>query len=96
MVTEAFAAEIAAGIDIRPTIAVTKAQVILPEIGDALGKGRLTPDGRVLLATGAAQVTKAAVEPVWHLPGWPHASAAARTICAVCFSKRPAACIPSW
>ncbi|BBX70030.1 GTP cyclohydrolase II [Mycolicibacterium psychrotolerans] len=69
MVTEAFAAEIAAGIDIRPTIAVTKAQVILPEIGDALGKGRLTPDGRVLLATGAAQVTKAAVEPVWHLPG---------------------------
>lgn len=69
MVTEAFAAEIAAGMDIRPTIAVTKAQVILPEIGDALGKGRLTPDGRVLLATGAAQVTKAAIEPVWHLPG---------------------------
>ncbi|KRE30098.1 hypothetical protein ASG82_25255 [Mycobacterium sp. Soil538] len=69
MVTEAFAAEIAAGMDIRPTIAVTKAQVILPEIGDALGKGRLAPDGRVLLATGAAQVTKAAVEPVWHLPG---------------------------
>lgn len=69
MVTEAFAAEIAAGMDIRPTIAVTKAQVILPEIGDALGKGRLAPDGRVLLPTGAAQVTKAAVEPVWHLPG---------------------------
>ncbi|KMO75363.1 GTP cyclohydrolase II [Mycolicibacterium chlorophenolicum] len=68
-VTEAFAAEIAAGMDIRPTIAVTKAQVILPEIGDALGKGRLAPDGRVLLPTGAAQVTKAAVEPVWHLPG---------------------------
>ncbi len=69
MVTEAFAAEIAAGMDIRPTIAVTKAQVILPEVGDALGKGRLVPDGRVLLATGAAQVTKAALEPVWHLPG---------------------------
>jgi GTP cyclohydrolase II len=69
MVTEAFAAEIAAGMDIRPTIAVTKAQVILPEIGDALTKGRLAPDGRVLLPTGAAQVTKAAVEPVWHLPG---------------------------
>ncbi|KGI68483.1 GTP cyclohydrolase II [Mycolicibacterium rufum] len=69
MVTEAFAAEIAAGMDIRPTIAVTKAQVILPEVGDALGRGRLVPDGRVLLATGAAQVTKAAVEPVWHLPG---------------------------
>ena len=57
------------GLDIRPTIAVTKAQVILPEIGDALRAGRLAPDGRVLLDTGAAQVTKAAVEPVWHLPG---------------------------
>ena len=69
MVAEVFAAHLAAGLDIRPTIAVTKAQVILPEIGDALRCGRLTPDGRVLLATGAAQVTKAAVEPVWHLPG---------------------------
>ncbi|OKH69715.1 hypothetical protein EB72_27070 [Mycobacterium sp. SWH-M1] len=69
MVTDAFADQIAAGIDIRPTIAVTKAQVILPEIADALAKGRLVPDGRILLDTGAAQVTKAAVEPVWHLPG---------------------------
>ena len=69
MVAEVFADHLAAGLDIRPTIAVTKAQVILPEIGDALRSGRLTPDGRVLLATGAAQVTKAAVEPVWHLPG---------------------------
>ncbi|TRW77012.1 GTP cyclohydrolase II [Mycolicibacterium sp. 018/SC-01/001] len=69
MVTEAFADQIAAGIDIRPTIAVTKAQVILPEVADAIARGRLVPDGRVLLDTGAAQVTKAAVEPVWHLPG---------------------------
>jgi len=69
MVADAFADEIAAGLDIRPTIAVTKAQVILPEINDAILKGRLSPDGRVLLATGAAQVTKAALEPVWHLPG---------------------------
>ena len=28
----------------------------------------MRPDGRVLLASGAALVTKAAVEPVWHLP----------------------------
>ncbi len=69
MVAEVFAEQIAAGIDIRPTIAVTKAQVILPEVGDAIGKGRLHPDGRVLLPTGAAQVTKAAIEPVWYLPG---------------------------
>ena len=69
MVAEAFAGELANGVDIRPTIAVTKAQVILPEIGEAILRGRLRHDGRVLLATGAAQVTKAAIEPVWHLPG---------------------------
>ena len=68
-VAAAFAGEIARGVDIRPTIAVTKAQVILPEVHDALAKARLIPDGRVLLDTGAAQVTKAALEPVWHLPG---------------------------
>jgi GTP cyclohydrolase II len=68
-VADVFADQIAAGIDIRPTIAVTKAQVILPEVHDAILKGRLSPDGRVLLATGAALVTKAALEPVWHLPG---------------------------
>ncbi|CAA0119629.1 Riboflavin biosynthesis protein [Mycolicibacterium vanbaalenii] len=69
MVAEAFADELAGGIDIRPTIAVTKAQVILPEISDAILRGRLRPDETVLLSTGAAQVTKAAIEPVWHLPG---------------------------
>lgn len=69
VVADVFADQLAEGLDIRPTIAVTKAQVILPEIGDALRAGRLVPDGRVLLDTGAAQVTKAAVEPVWHLPG---------------------------
>jgi GTP cyclohydrolase II len=69
MVADAFAGELAAGYDIRPTIAVTKAHVILPEIAEAMQKGRLRPDGRFLLASGAALVTKAAVEPVWYLPG---------------------------
>ncbi len=69
MVSDAFAAELAAGYDIRPTIAVTKAHVIVPEIAAAIAAGRLRPDGRVLLENGAALVTKAAVEPVWHLPG---------------------------
>ncbi|MGK2881913.1 MAG: GTP cyclohydrolase II [Mycobacterium sp.] len=68
-VADVFAAELAAGYDIRPTIAVTKAHVILPEIADAIAQGRLRPDGRHLLSSGAALVTKAAVEPVWHLPG---------------------------
>ena len=69
MVAEVFAAELAAGHDIRPTIAVTQAHVILPEIADAIDKGRLHADGSVLLPGGAALVTKAAIEPVWHLPG---------------------------
>ncbi|MET9200413.1 GTP cyclohydrolase II [Gordonia sp. NPDC003585] len=68
-VAEYFPAAIADGYDIRPTIAVTKAHVILPEVTEAIGKGRLVPDGTVLLDNGAALVTKAAVEPVWHLPG---------------------------
>ncbi len=69
MVAEVFAADLAAGYDIRPTIAITKAHVIVPEVMEAVGKGRLVPDGRILLANGAALVTKAAIEPVWHLPG---------------------------
>lgn len=69
MVAEAFTTELAAGFDIRPTIAITKAHVILPEIADAIAKGRLQPDGRILLPNGAALVTKAAIEPVWYLPG---------------------------
>ena len=69
VVADAFAAEIAAGYDIRPTIAVTKAHVILPEVIEAIQRGRLQPDGRFLLPGGAAMVTKVAVEPVWYLPG---------------------------
>jgi GTP cyclohydrolase II len=63
-----FKDELAAGYDIKPTIAVTKAHVILPEIMEALQKGRLKADGKYLTAGGAAMVTKAAVEPVWYLP----------------------------
>ncbi|MCV7321899.1 GTP cyclohydrolase II [Mycolicibacterium confluentis] len=68
-VADVFAEHLSAGYDIRPTIAVTKAHVILPEISEAISSGRLRPDGKVLLDGGAALVTKAAVEPVWHLPG---------------------------
>ena len=67
-VAEVFATELAAGYDIRPTIAITKAHVILPEVIEALQKGRLKADGKFLTAGGAAMVTKAAIEPVWYLP----------------------------
>jgi GTP cyclohydrolase II len=68
-VADTFSELIAAGYDIRPTIAVTKAHVILPEVIDGLQKGRLQPDHKILTAQGAALVTKAAIEPVWWLPG---------------------------
>jgi GTP cyclohydrolase II len=59
----------AQGLDVRPTIAVTKAHIHLPEIKDAIAAGRLKPDGEVLKKNGEVKVTKAAVDPVWHLPG---------------------------
>ncbi len=64
-----FAAQMAAGIDIRPTIAVTQAHIHLPEVRQALAFQRLCVDGRILLEDGSAAVTKIAVEPVWWLPG---------------------------
>jgi GTP cyclohydrolase II len=69
IVADVFRDQIAAGIDIRPTIAVTKAHIDLPEIRTALAFGRLKPDGQILKENGTAAVTKAAIEPVWYLPG---------------------------
>ncbi len=69
MVGEAFADRLAEGWDIRPTIAVTRARINMPEIVQAIRDGRLTPDGDVLTPSGDARVTKVAIEPVWWLPG---------------------------
>ncbi|KAI2643469.1 GTP cyclohydrolase N terminal-domain-containing protein [Xylaria nigripes] len=57
-------------VDIRPTIAITKAHMKLPELEESVRQGRLIPDGKVCLnETGEVAVTKFAVEPVWYLPG---------------------------
>jgi GTP cyclohydrolase II len=64
-----FAAEISDGLDIRPTIAITKARLMLPEVRDALEAGRLSQDGSVVHSGGEVSVIKAAIDPVWHLPG---------------------------
>lgn len=64
-----FAREIAEGLDIRPSIAVTRARLNLPEILSAMEHGRLKPDGMVLKDSGDVAVTKIAIDPVWHLPG---------------------------
>ena len=57
------------GYDIRPTIAVTKAHINMPELQDAIAKGRLVEDGQIMKKGGDLVVTKAAIEPVWYLPG---------------------------
>ncbi|MGI9420839.1 MAG: GTP cyclohydrolase II [Geminicoccaceae bacterium] len=69
LIGEAFADELAQGIDIRPTIAVTKARLTVPELNELVSNSGLKPDGRVLLESGEANCTKIAVEPVWYLPG---------------------------
>ncbi len=61
-----FAQEIAEGADIRPTIAITRARLTLPELRN---EHAIEPDGSVVHASGDISVTKAAIDPVWYLPG---------------------------
>ena len=56
------------GYDVRPSIAVTRAHIDVPEMKEALRLGHLKPDGRVLTQNGQCNILKAAVEPVWFLP----------------------------
>lgn len=69
MVGEAFAAYYQQGYDIRPTIAITKAHINMPELQAAVDSGRLNVDGKILKPGGDLVVTKAAIDPVWYLPG---------------------------
>lgn len=73
------------GLDIRPSIAVTKAHIKLSELDESARKGELKVDGRIVLQTRPLRnadgstsdadpgveinTSKAAVEPVWYLPG---------------------------
>lgn len=57
-------------VEIRPTIAITKAHMKIPELENSVKAGRLKPDGKICLnELGELAVTKFAVEPVWYLPG---------------------------
>jgi GTP cyclohydrolase II len=69
LVAESFKTEIAEGIDIRPTIAITRARLDLPEMQSALAAGRLKNDGSVVHQNGSVSVVKIAIDPVWYLPG---------------------------
>ncbi len=73
------------GLDVRPSIAVTRAHMKLSEIDESARKGDLKVDGKVLLKSRPMlnpdgtessadpgveiSISKAAVEPVWYLPG---------------------------
>src|SRR5262249_38753647 len=69
LVADTFKAEIAEGLDIRPTIAITRARLDLIEMRDALATGRLKADGKAVHANGSLSVVKIAIDPVWYLPG---------------------------
>ncbi|MBI2733723.1 MAG: GTP cyclohydrolase II [Aquabacterium sp.] len=69
LVASEFRAQLDAGMDVRPTIAITKAHINMPELVAAMACGRLQADGDILQANGDVKVTKAAIDPVWYLPG---------------------------
>ncbi|MUL39020.1 GTP cyclohydrolase II [Gloeocapsopsis dulcis] len=69
MVGEVFTSYYEQGYDIRPTIAITKAHINMPELQVAVTAGRLRIDGEILKPRGDLVVTKAAIDPVWYLPG---------------------------
>ncbi len=69
LAAESFKTEIADGIDIRPSIAITKARLDLHELQDAVAAGRLKIDGDLVHANGSVGVVKVAIDPVWYLPG---------------------------
>jgi GTP cyclohydrolase II len=69
LAAENFKTDIAEGIDIRPTIAITRARLDLPEMQNALAAGRLANDGTVVRDNGSVAVVKIAIDPVWYLPG---------------------------
>ena len=63
LVAETFQSEIADGLDLRPSIAVTRARLDLSEIRVALSAGRLHADGRVVHQNGSVSVVKTAIDP---------------------------------
>ncbi|MGE0035816.1 MAG: GTP cyclohydrolase II [Xanthobacteraceae bacterium] len=68
LIGEEFRDYLARGYDIRPSIAVTRANIDMPEIREAIAAGRIPADGRIV-REGGIRVVKAAIDPVWYLPG---------------------------
>ena len=69
-VAEDFATEIAEGIDIRPTIAITKARLTMPEIARARWRRAGSKvDGDDRAGRRRRRRHQGAIDPVWYLPG---------------------------
>ncbi|HEY9816057.1 MAG TPA: GTP cyclohydrolase II [Candidatus Obscuribacterales bacterium] len=69
LVSEVFRDMASEDYDILPTIAITKAHINIPELQSEIDAGRIVADGTLLKADGSLVVTKAAIDPVWYLPG---------------------------
>lgn len=69
VVQKSFPEHFEKGHDIRPTIAITQAHIEVPEMASFIKEGILKPDGKIMHENGSVLVTKAAIEPVWYLPG---------------------------
>ena len=69
LAADSFKSEIAEGVDIRPSIAITKARLDLHELQNAIAAGRLKVDNDLVHANGSVGVVKIAIDPVWYLPG---------------------------
>jgi len=69
LIGEAYREELARGVDIRPTIAVTRAHIDMPEVRAAFDARRIRADGDIVKPNGLVRVMKAAIDPVWYLPG---------------------------
>ena len=69
LVGEAFGDYLANDYAIWPTIAVTRAYIDVPEVRAGIAAGRIRCDGDIVAPTGSIRVMKAAIDPVWYLPG---------------------------
>jgi GTP cyclohydrolase II len=69
LVGDVFREHLDRGYDVRPTIAVTRAHIDIPEIRAAIAARRIRADGEIVSAGGNVRVMKAAIDPVWYLPG---------------------------
>ncbi|MEO1590107.1 MAG: hypothetical protein AAFU71_02320 [Cyanobacteria bacterium J06632_22] len=58
-----------AGVEVPPSITVTRTDLRWLELDSALEHGWLEADGQVLQANGQLSVTRVAIAPVWYLPG---------------------------